>query len=420
MQISNNNDNIEKIINSILEISEDESVKYKFTEHFYHFYKKPSYYCIKAGEIVQAYKDLQLQLWNDFKISTIEHIYWKKFVEILDEFIINAHTDNEKLYYDSLLVNVEKQAMAIPLKEYTLITRIYGIGLKSRNYSIQLGNYLICDYDYLVTIFAIEQNIVTSIDTFKAPVSALENCFIIHKKINAIDAKKAEIIFFNKIEQFINAILFHGAFCCDDNEKISYKNSNIVINYMCIGNNEQTIELSSQNQSLINPQYEFFEEFFDDDKKIIYKWIDNENSQLKELERRLKISIDWIGQSLREANLTKRFTFLCIALETLLSDKPSGVMEQGTTYRLREYSAFLATDDPVKRIEIYNKIRSLYNERSAISHSGTSKNLQLKHYYELLEILYPITHKIQNLIKENISTSKDLTKYINKLKGLSN
>ena len=193
-----------------------------------------------------------------------------------------------------------------------------------------------------------------------------------------------------------------------------------MIKYLCIGNNERTIEISSQNQSLINPQYDFFEEFFGDDKKIIYKWIDSDNSQLKELERRLKIAIDWIGQSLRENNLTKRFTFLCIALETLLSDKPSGVMEQGTTYRLREYSAFLATDDPAKRIEIYNKIRSLYDERSAISHSGTSKSLQLKHYYELLEIIYPITRKIQNLIKEDIFTSKDLTTYINKLKGLSN
>ena len=414
------NENIEKVINSIEEISEEESVKYKFTEHFYHFYKKPLFYCIKSEEITQTYKNFQQQLWNNFKVSTIEHIHWKKFVTVLDEFIITGYINKEQLDYDSLLVNIEKLLTNIPLKEYTLVTRIYGIGLKDQNYVIQLGNYLICDYDYLVTTFATEQNITPSIDTFNAPASALENCFIIHKKINAIDAKKAETIFFNKIEQFINAILFHAAFCCDDNEKISYKNSNIMINYLCIGNNERTIEISSQNQSLINPQYDFFEEFFGDDKKIIYKWIDSDNSQLKELERRLKIAIDWIGQSLRENNLTKRFTFLCIALETLLSDKPSGVMEQGTTYRLREYSAFLATDDPAKRIEIYNKIRSLYDERSAISHSGTSKSLQLKHYYELLEIIYPITRKIQNLIKEDIFTSKDLTTYINKLKGLSN
>lgn len=414
------NENIEKIINSIEEISEEESLKYKFTEHFYHFYKKHSFYCIKSEEIIQTYRNIQQQLWNNFKISTIEYIYWGKFTTILDELIITAYTNREKLDFYSLLVSIEKLLTSIPLKEYTLVTRIYGIGLKYKNYAIQLGNYLICDYDYLVTTFATDQNIKPSIDIFKAPISALENCFIIHKKINAIDAKKAETIFFNKIEQFINAILFHVAFCCDDNEKISYKNSNIMINYMCIGNNERTIDISSQNQSLINPQYEFFEEFFDDDKKNIYKWIDNDNSQLKEIERRLKISIDWIGQSLRESNLIKRFTFLCIALETLLSDKPSGVMEQGTTYRLREYSAFLATDDPVKRIEIYNKIRNLYNERSAISHSGTSKNLQLKHYYELLEIIYSITKKMQDLIKENICTSKELTIYVNKLKGLSN
>lgn len=414
------NKNIEKVINSIEEISEEESVKYKFTEHFYHFYKNSSYYCIKQEEIVHSYQNFQQQLWNDFKVSTIEHIHWKKFITVLDEFIITAYINKEQLDYDSLLVNIENLLTNIPLKEYTLITRIYGIGLKYQNYAIQLGNYLICDYDYLVTTFITEQNIMSSIDTFKPPVSALENCFVIHKKINAIDAQKAETIFFNKIEQFINVILYHSAFCYDDNEKISYKNSNIMIKYMCIGNSERTIEISSQNQSLINPQYEFFEEFFDDNKKSIYKWLDDDNSHLKELERRLKISIDWIGQSLRETHLTKRFTFLCIALETLLSDKPSGVMEQGTTYRLREYSAFLATDDPVKRIEIYNKIRSLYNERSAISHSGASKNLQLKHYYELLEIIYPITKKVQDLINDNICTSKELTKYINKLKGLSN
>ena len=112
----------------------------------------------------------------------MQHIHWKKFATVLDEFIITAYINKELLNYDSLLVNIEKLLTNIPLKEYTLVTRIYGIGLKYPNYAIQLGNYLICDYDYLVTTFAIEQNITPSIDTFKAPVSALENCFIIHKK----------------------------------------------------------------------------------------------------------------------------------------------------------------------------------------------------------------------------------------------
>ncbi len=151
----------------------------------------------------------------------------------------------------------------------------------------------------------------------------------------------------------------------------------------------------------------------------IFENIDKDKEELPELKQRIKMSIDWLGQSMRNNNLHQKYTFLCIALETLLSNKPRGTMEQGTTYRLREYSAFLAYDIPAKRKEVYNRLNNLYELRSEISHSGHAKNITIKDYYDLLDIVYLVIKKIRMLISENFYSCKHLTDYINTLKGLA-
>lgn len=417
IDISNFLENINDIIKKVQKISELKYLK-TLNQNCIRLKREKNCFCIYDEDTVELYRKTVRDVWQNLDEKAIEKIYFKYFCDKFADLIIDAI-----LKKINLSANDIKKFMDgfcnIPEESYTMITHIYGFALKEGNSVINLGNYMICDYSYFVNILSSKYKL-SSFNNVNTTINEIDNCFIIHKNILAIDNEKAKYIFFDKIEKFINAMLFFCSYYSEENSKISYKNYTANIDCVIISNNNQSTSSIFQNDSLFNPLYYLSQEFIDKNNIAkIFEDIDN-YYKLNKLQKRIILAIFWIGQSLRNNNLQQRYTFLNIALETLLSNKTRGIMDQSITHRLREFAAYLGAehDDIKKRKEIYSKISNLYNMRSQISHQGFAKNLKIKDYLELLDIVYAVTKNVLSLTASNCEDEETLEKYVNKLKGL--
>lgn len=410
--------NIKTILNCIEEISHEEYLKYSILNQSYvRFISNNRYYCIKNAEIIELFEDIAYELWQDLPSKILENIYYGYFYKKFENFIKDIYEKNIELT-DKALEKFKNEFQNIPTNSFKIITKLYGFCLKDIDVCLSLGDFDICDYDYYIKNLNTEFQIIDGIDEFERPKGQVENCFIIHNNIVAIDKIKAEYVFFDKVEQFINTVLFCIPHCTTQNENITYRCSHSDIKLVSINNDTLKKYCSRQNKTLMNPIYDLSYKLFEcNNKKILFENIDKK--EICDLEKRVQLAVNWFGLSLRNNNLIQRFTYLSIALETLLSSKKNGLMDQSITYRLREYSAFLYSDDKEKRKEIYDKISDLYKIRSEISHRGKAESIKYNDYIELLNIVHKIIEKIRNLIiTKKLKTDKDLTEYINTLKGI--
>ncbi|MFA7657919.1 MAG: hypothetical protein WCY19_00635 [Candidatus Gastranaerophilaceae bacterium] len=272
--------------------------------------------------------------------------------------------------------------------------------------SFKLNNFIICDNEYLKNVYpSLGKNGFN--DDYK---------YLIYETNENIKSKSFENKFTNIINDFINIFLYFNA------KKIYSKS--VYGSFFKRHQNEELhfsytdISFSSkiESYSIKNHKYKIDEKIFKakGNNKKLFNYIENEPPT--EIERKIKLAVSWIGQSLEKANLDEAYMELCIALETLLSGYNSP-MERGTAYQLREYGAFLATKNKNKRVSIYNDLKILYNIRCTISHSGIAKKLTTKEYYRLLKILKAIINELFILLEtKNITTHKKLQDYIDEIK----
>lgn len=408
--------NIKTILENIEEITEDDYIKFSIlNQNYIRFDFNGKYYCIR-NTTLETFDDVAYELWQDLPAKILENIYYGYFYYKFTDFIRYLFENNIKLT-DKLLDGFKKSFQNIPTNSFKLITKLYGFCLKDANTCIKLGDFSICDYNYYLHNFKSEFQVVPEVEEFKVPEGQVENCFIIHNNIIAIDKIKAEYLFFEHIEQFINTMLYCIPNCTTLNENITYRCSKSDIKFISINNDTKEKYCSMKNTTLMNPLYDLSEKLFEfNNQRILFENIDKKN--LTALEQRVQMSVNWFGLSLRNNNLIQRYTFLSIALETLLSKKENGIMDQSITYRLREYASFLYADDKQKRKEVYEKISKLYTIRSEISHSGKSKSIKYKDFIELLDIVHKVISSVRILIKDGLKNDADLTNYINHIKGI--
>ncbi|MGN0004597.1 MAG: hypothetical protein ACI37Z_01275 [Candidatus Gastranaerophilaceae bacterium] len=407
---------ISQIVSKIQEINSEEYFKFILTQQEYlYFNLDKRFFCVKDSEIKTLFDDLCYEMWQDLDASVIENIYEEYFRSKLKDFVLDIYLQNEKMD-DDAITSFKRIFTKIPTNNFTLISKFYGVSIIDQRGFIQLGNFKLCNYKYYRDNYHLTYHLMDG--SFSEPQRGeIDNCFIIHENIQAIDKKKAEFVFHNKIEQFINTLLFSTRFCTERNSLISYKDENIITKFVVINKDDNSWNIPSSNKSIINPIYNLKQEFFNRED-LCNLFVNIDKNKLGELEDRVQRAVDWYGLSMRNNNLQQRYTFLSIALESLLSNKKNGLMDQSITNRLREYSAFLYSDDKSERKEVYDDLSKLYNHRSKISHSGKTENLKYKDYMRLLSILYKVITKVRDLIKDGLSTDSELTAYINKLKGI--
>lgn len=407
---------IKSILENIEEITEDEYMEFSIlNQNYIRFHIDNKYFCIRDSNL-EMFEDIAYELWQDLPAKILETIYYGYFYDNFIKFVRNVFEKNIELTAASL-TEFKNSFQNLSMNSFKFITKLYGFCLKEANTCINLGDFSICDYSYYENCLKSEYQFHSGMEDFKIPEGQIDNCFIIHNNIVAIDEIKAKYIFFERIEQFINTMLFCIPNCTIQNENITYKCSSANIKLISINKDSGSKQCSMENKTLMNPLYDLTEELFDfNNQRLLFENIDKQN--LNRLEERVQMSVNWFGLSLRNNNLMQRFTFLSIALETLLSAKKNGLMDQSITYRLREYATFLYTDDKEERKNIYDKMSKLYKIRSEISHCGKSDSIKYKDYIELLNIVYKVIANLRILIENGLKTDDELTNHINKIKGI--
>lgn len=91
-----------------------------------------------------------------------------------------------------------------------------------------------------------------------------------------------------------------------------------------------------------------------------------------ELERRLILAADWVGQSYGDRARPSSFLKAAIALETLFTPQESAIITPSILSSLSESLAMLLADTPDERLEVERHVKRLYEKRSSIAHSGSA------------------------------------------------
>lgn len=302
----------------------------------------------------------------------------------------------------------------LPLNKYIAISPFYGLALRPGTQFLSLGDYKLCNKNYL------ESNFPNSKGTFKSKIQVHQNqipaidfYFIIREKIIASNIEEANKIFVLEIGHLVNTLLYCISFRSSENQKISIRKENISQAIYIQG--ESQSQKSSLIDDLINPIYFLDEEVFSHkgNNIKIFQYLSTEPKS--NIEKRIKSAVSWIGQALINSDITEGFLELAIALETLLIFQ-DGFISKSITAQLAEFAAFLTETELLKRIEVQKKVKDLYRKRSAIVHSF-STNIEEKDFQSLLEILKIIIHKYFILIEtEKIKEINDINSHIERLR----
>ena len=102
-------------------------------------------------------------------------------------------------------------------------------------------------------------------------------------------------------------------------------------------------------------------------------WAIASSESKNELQKRILMSIDWIGQSLNEKKLASAFIKAAIAIELLFTNSENTIVTPSIMSQICEGCCFLLEESQEKRIELESKIKKIYGLRSAIVHSGSTK-----------------------------------------------
>lgn len=142
-----------------------------------------------------------------------------------------------------------------------------------------------------------------------------------------------------------------------------------------------------------------------------YLWKIISKNNLNSFQKRIIVSIEWIGKALWERDNTKSFFQIIIALESLLQFQPKSIISSSVANQISEWGAYISNDNYDQRIKIYKAIKELYTLRSKIVHSG-SNSATFDDLYNALStvknIIISLTTKQEYMALENIEQLNDL------------
>lgn len=103
-------------------------------------------------------------------------------------------------------------------------------------------------------------------------------------------------------------------------------------------------------------------------------WALLENSELNDMEKRIREAIIWISMASHENENSIAFLQCFLALEAILLVQ-DGFINKSIVAQISEYIAFLLSADSKKRIAIEKEIKKLYSTRSAIAHGKKKSDI---------------------------------------------
>jgi len=300
-------------------------------------------------------------------------------------------------------------------EKYTFLSHIYGISLRSGTPMIQLHDYTVCNRDYLFEHFPTSKGFFTQkLKATPGQVAAIDYFFIIRTNVSAPDHKTAHEKFVVEIDEFVNAVLYHIPVRRSENRRVSITQESFSNEILSIYNDKIFESLAVLD--LLNPLFILDERFFEKpgNNKKIFQYLTKQPPI--DIEKRIRTSVSWIGQGLRNPNLSEGFIELVFALETLLTfDEIANA--KSITVQLAEDVALLIGDSLNARKEIFAKVKHLYGKRSAIVHPKGKKKIESNDFLLLIRYLKEIVSSLFGLLdSKNVNSGKMLREYIDDLK----
>lgn len=102
----------------------------------------------------------------------------------------------------------------------------------------------------------------------------------------------------------------------------------------------------------------------------IWEMVNKENPS--ELEKRILLSIEWVGQAIREKSPASAFLYAAIAMEILFNHSEKTIVNPSILSQISESIAIIVGNNVQGRLEIEGEAKRLYGLRSAIAHAGKS------------------------------------------------
>lgn len=156
-------------------------------------------------------------------------------------------------------------------------------------------------------------------------------------------------------------------------------------------------------ETVLNPEFGY---------DYLWELIAKEN--LNNLQKRIVVSIEWIGKAMWERDKTKSFIQIMIAFESLLKYDEKGIISPSIANQISEWGAYIHSDKYDERIKIFQKIKDIYYIRSKIVHSGSS-DVTHDNLFNALSILKNIIIKLSTEYRF-IESMESLNKIINEKK----
>ena len=135
-----------------------------------------------------------------------------------------------------------------------------------------------------------------------------------------------------------------------------------------------------------------------------------------ELQRRLMLAIEWLGQAYSEISPASAFLKSAISLEILFTHNERSLINSSILSQISESIALLLGEDTRTRLEMESKVKALYSMRSAIAHAGKTEVAQ-EDLFEIFRVSRAaITKLMTNNALRDLSTIEAVHKHLKALK----
>ena len=94
--------------------------------------------------------------------------------------------------------------------------------------------------------------------------------------------------------------------------------------------------------------------------------------QRTELQTRILLAVDWLGQAYGESSRAVAFLKAAIALEIVFTHNEKTIINASILSQISESVALLIANTAAERRKVESRMKQLYSQRSAIAHSGDS------------------------------------------------
>ena len=348
------------------------------------------------------------ELYN-FNDQIAKVSYKEYFKKKLFDLIYDSKCKKKEIDYDDFI----KTLLKTKLNEYTFISNLYGISLIDNTHIEFSKNIVIAHSNFVLKQYSHDNWFIDKVRNNKSQLTK-DHFYLIYKNIEAIDQEKVRILLKKKFEHFINTFLYCYGSKTDDNQKITLHDISSNEMDFIINQNGEASNLWRRND-LINPVYTI--RSTNTNCKELFDFLDIDEN-LTEIERKIKIAVNWIGKSLKNNNIDEAFLYLFLGLESLFSLNEKELISSSIANQISEIVTFLNSYSPIDRINISTKIKKLYGKRSSLVHTGVC-NVSKEDYYELLNFIKTAIEKLIALKNNEINplkTSEDLRKWHNKIK----